>query len=103
MADRYAVKEDRQMEIIGVSVADDDIEEDIISTLALWMADPQYTGFVKKLQVSVQVAKGTLYFPVLTNLAILRTFTTFFLTITTRYPMHDLCRQRTMVANPGAT
>ena len=99
---RYGVEEDELTEILGLSVADEDMEEDVQSTLAkkLWMDDQQLAPYIKKMSAMVQVSRGVLFFPVLTNLVILSDFEAFYITLTTRYPKHDLCRARNLVAEP---
>ena len=99
---RYFVQEDVLIDIVGVSISDADLEEDVESTLArvLWMDDPQYAPFIKKCQALVNVRKGVIFFPVVVNLVILSTFEAFYLTLSTRYPNHDLCRARSLVQNP---
>jgi hypothetical protein len=77
-------------------------QEDVVSTLAqkLWMSDPQYAPFIKKCQALVEVKKGVIFFPIVVNLGVLGTFEAFYLTLSTRYPKHDLCRARTLVMRP---
>jgi hypothetical protein len=103
---RYSILEDEVTEILGVSLTDEDLEEDVESTLAkqLWMNDPEFQPYIKKMAVKLQVSRGILFFPVLTNLIILSTYNAFYLTLETRYPRHDLCRARSLVLEPqGAT
>jgi hypothetical protein len=99
---RYNVQEDKLDGLLGVSVTDVDVEQEIQSTLAnfLWMNDLELTVYIGKMRVIVQVSTGTLYLPVLSNLQILSTMEAFYLTVSTRYNGHDLCRSRALLMNP---
>ena len=59
---RYNVKEDELQDIVGVRVEDDDVEEDVVSTLAsaLWMNDQELQPYIKKIKTMVEVSKGIL-------------------------------------------
>ena len=99
---RYNVKEDELQDIVGVRVEDDDVEEDVVSTLAsaLWMNDQELQPYIKKIKTMVEVSKGILFFPILNDLTILATFEAFYITIEPRYRKHDLCRSRAIITAP---
>ena len=100
---KLPAKEDFRLGLDGVSVSDVDADSIVVSTLAqhLWMNLTENQDFLNKVQVTLAVKNGRLYFPLLKGMLVVSASEVVYYVFKSRYAFHDLCRMKKVYTNPS--
>jgi hypothetical protein len=96
-------REDVLLVLGGISVSDVDADSIVISTLAqyLWMNATENQDFLNKVQVTLSVLHGRLFFPVLKGVLVVSASEQEYYVFKSRFSFHDLCRMKAIYNNPS--
>jgi hypothetical protein len=96
-------REDVRLVLGGLTVSDVDADSTVVSSLAqyLWMNATENQDFLNKVQVTLSVLHGRLFFPVLKGMLVVSASEQEYYVFKSRYSFHDLCRMKAIYNNPS--